>query len=221
MIRGIPWWSSGKDSWVFTVDGPGLTPVGELVSKKPCQEKKMTQMRTYLWNINWLADVENRLVVARGESIVDYKVLCMVWINNKVLLYSMESCIQHPVIHQNGKEYILKNNIGGGKGINIHQQKKGDHLQICVWFLFALSNLKPLLLLLPSLVKKKSVGFQTLSRTPPIISLLTFCLTLGQLLNLTKLHFPYIQTKVILSVMVRVVLSVITVNFQIFRGLTQ
>ena len=68
--------------------------------------------------------------------------------------------------------YILKNNIGGGKGINIHQQKKGDHLQICVWFLFALSNLKPLLLLLPSLVKKKSVGFQTLSRTPPIISLL-------------------------------------------------
>ena len=28
--------------------------------------------------------------------------------------------------------YILKTNIGGGKGINIHQQKKGDHLQICV-----------------------------------------------------------------------------------------
>ena len=117
--------------------------------------------------------------------------------------------------------YILKNSIGGGKGINIHQQKKGDHLQICVWFLFTLSNLKPLLLLLPSLVKKKSVGFQTLSCTPPIISLLTFCLTLGQLLNLTKLHFPNIQIKVILSVMVRVVLSVITVNFQIFRGLTQ
>ena len=125
----------------------------------------------------------------------------------------------------NNNIYMLKNNMGGGKGINIYQQKKGDHLQICVWFLFTLSNLKPLLLLLPSLVKKKSVGFQILSCTPPssppIISLLTFCLTLGQLLNLTKLQFPNIQIKFKLSVMVRVILSVIIVNFRIFRGLTQ
>ena len=28
--------------------------------------------------------------------------------------------------------YILKNNMGGGKGINIYQQKKGDHLQMCM-----------------------------------------------------------------------------------------
>ena len=32
------------------------------------------------------------------------KLLCIAWINNKVLLYSMGSYIQHPVINRNGKE---------------------------------------------------------------------------------------------------------------------
>ena len=30
------------------------------------------------------------------------------WINNKVLLYSTGNCIQHPMIHHNGKEYFFK-----------------------------------------------------------------------------------------------------------------
>ena len=33
------------------------------------------------------------------------KLLHIRWINNKVLLCSTRSCIQHPVINQNGKEY--------------------------------------------------------------------------------------------------------------------
>ena len=36
------------------------------------------------------------------------KLLCMEWINNKVLLYSTENYIQYPVINHNGKEYIKK-----------------------------------------------------------------------------------------------------------------
>ena len=31
--------------------------------------------------------------------------LCIMWINNKVLLYITESYIQHPMINHNGKEY--------------------------------------------------------------------------------------------------------------------
>ena len=30
------------------------------------------------------------------------------WINNKVLLYSTGNYIQHPVINQNGKDYMYK-----------------------------------------------------------------------------------------------------------------
>ena len=33
------------------------------------------------------------------------KLLCIGWINNKVLLYSTGNYIQHPVINHNGKEY--------------------------------------------------------------------------------------------------------------------
>ena len=33
------------------------------------------------------------------------KLLCMEWTNNKVLLYSTENCIQHPMINHDGKEY--------------------------------------------------------------------------------------------------------------------
>ena len=32
------------------------------------------------------------------------KLLCIAWINNKVLLYRMGSYIQHPVTNHNGKE---------------------------------------------------------------------------------------------------------------------
>ena len=32
----------------------------------------------------------------------------MEWINNKVLLYSIENYIQYPMINHNGKEYLKK-----------------------------------------------------------------------------------------------------------------
>ena len=59
-------------------------------------------------------DIENRLVVAKGERIwegMEWEVgvsrcnlLYMEWINNKVLLYSTENYIQYPMINHNGKE---------------------------------------------------------------------------------------------------------------------
>ena len=68
----------------------------------------------YLWNRNWLTDIENRLVVAKGEWRVGGgtewefwisrgKLLCM---NNKVWLHSTGNCVQYPVMNHNGKEYI-------------------------------------------------------------------------------------------------------------------
>ena len=54
-------------------------------------------------------------MVARGEvgrggkewefGISRGKLLYMEWINNKVLLYSTENCIQYPVTNHNRKEY--------------------------------------------------------------------------------------------------------------------
>ena len=37
------------------------------------------------------------------------KLLCIEWINNKVLLYSREKYIQYPMINHNGKEYLKTN----------------------------------------------------------------------------------------------------------------
>ena len=74
---------------------------------------------TYLRNRNRLMDIENRLVVAKGEGVgeewcgrlgladVSYYIY-IEWINNKALLYSTENIlnyIQYPMINQNGKEY--------------------------------------------------------------------------------------------------------------------
>ena len=54
-------------------------------------------------------------MVAEGEAVgggMEWKVgvsrcklLCIEWINNKVLLYSTENYIQYPMINHNGKEY--------------------------------------------------------------------------------------------------------------------
>ena len=59
-------------------------------------------------------DIENRLVVAKGEGIgggVKWefgisrcKLLYIEWINNKLLLYSTGNYIQNPMINHNGKE---------------------------------------------------------------------------------------------------------------------
>ena len=74
--------------------------------------------------ISWLSpinkdrdstDIENRLLVAKGEEgwggkdwefgISRCKLLYIEWINNKVLLYSTGNSTQYPVINHNGKEY--------------------------------------------------------------------------------------------------------------------
>ena len=36
------------------------------------------------------------------------KLVCIEWINNKVLLYSTENYIQYPRMNHNGEEYFLK-----------------------------------------------------------------------------------------------------------------
>ena len=57
--------------------------------------------------------MENRLGVAKGEArgrgqewefgVSRCKLVCIEWINNKVLLYSTGNYIQYPVINSNGK----------------------------------------------------------------------------------------------------------------------
>ena len=59
-------------------------------------------------------DIENRLAVAKGKraggriewetEVSGCKLLCLEWINNKVLLYSTENYIQYPMINHNAKE---------------------------------------------------------------------------------------------------------------------
>ena len=78
---------------------------------------------TYIWNLNCdtneliyktETDIEIRLVVAKrgGDRGLDwkfgtrrYKPLYREWVNNKVLLYSIENYIQYPAINNHGKEY--------------------------------------------------------------------------------------------------------------------
>ena len=78
-------------------------------------ESKIWHKWTYLWNRNRIMDIENRLVVAKGEGVgggMEWeagvsrcKPLYIEWINNKVLLYSTENYIQYPVINHSEKEY--------------------------------------------------------------------------------------------------------------------
>ena len=78
-------------------------------------EPKTRHKCTYLQNRNRLVDIENRLVVAKGErggrgmdwefGISRYKLLCIKQINNKDLLYNTGNYIQYPMINHNGKEY--------------------------------------------------------------------------------------------------------------------
>ena len=76
-------------------------------------ESEIRYKWAYLQNRNRLSDVENRLVVAKGEGRVrgmDWefgisrrKLLYTEQLNNEVLLYGTEHCIQYPVINNNGK----------------------------------------------------------------------------------------------------------------------
>ena len=63
--------------------------------------------------------IESRLVVAEGEGVgggtewevgvSSWKILYVERIENKVLLYISENCIQYPMINHNGKEYLKRN----------------------------------------------------------------------------------------------------------------
>ena len=76
-------------------------------------ESKIWHKRTYLQNRNGFTDVENRLVVAKGEGdgggmewefgVSRRKLLHIEWINNKGLLYRTGNYIQYPGINHNGK----------------------------------------------------------------------------------------------------------------------
>ena len=64
---------------------------------------------------NRLTDIENRLLVAKGErsgggmdwefGISRCRLAYIGWINNKLLLDSTGNYIQYPVINHHGKEY--------------------------------------------------------------------------------------------------------------------
>ena len=65
---------------------------------------------THVWNRNRLTDIENRLVVARGEGGMNWdlgisrcKLQYTEWINNKVLRDSTGNYIQYPGINHNEK----------------------------------------------------------------------------------------------------------------------
>ena len=78
-------------------------------------DSKIQHKGSYLQDRNRLTDIEDRLVVTKGEGvwgekewefgISGCKLLYTAWINNKVLLYSTGNYIQYPVINHNGKEY--------------------------------------------------------------------------------------------------------------------
>ena len=67
------------------------------------------------WEFHRIMDIENRMVVAKGEGVgggMEWeagvsrcKLLYREWINNKVLLYSRGNYTQYPMINHNGKEY--------------------------------------------------------------------------------------------------------------------
>ena len=71
-------------------------------------ESKIWHKRTYLWNRNRITNIENRLVVVKGEGVrggMEWefgvsrcKLLYIEWINNKVLLYSTGNYIQYSMI---------------------------------------------------------------------------------------------------------------------------
>ena len=79
---------------------------------------KIWHKGTYPQNRNRPTDIENKLVVAKGEGggggmdweigFSRYKLLYMEGINNKVLLCSTENYIQCPMINHNVKEYFKK-----------------------------------------------------------------------------------------------------------------
>ena len=54
---------------------------------------------TYMWNLKYGGGMEWEVGVSRC------KLLCIEWMNNKVLLYNTENFIHYPMMNHNGKEY--------------------------------------------------------------------------------------------------------------------
>ena len=72
--------------------------------------EKLGYKWTSLRNRNRFTDIENSLE-GRNEwefGVSRYKLLYIEWINNKILLYSTENCIQYNMINHNGKEHFWK-----------------------------------------------------------------------------------------------------------------
>ena len=76
-------------------------------------DSKVWHKLTYLQNRNTLADVENTVVVPKGERGKDWqfkasrcKLFYIRWINNKDLLYSTRNYIQSSVMNHNQNIYI-------------------------------------------------------------------------------------------------------------------
>ena len=77
-------------------------------------ESKIWHKWAYLWNRNRTMDVENKLVVAKGDRVRGgmkwearvsrCTLLYEGWINSKVLLHSTENCIQYLMINHTGKK---------------------------------------------------------------------------------------------------------------------
>ena len=92
----------------------------EIITLSGVSQKEKDKYHMMSWNIKYdtneliyeteteSLDIENRLVVAKGEGVgvSRCKLLYVEWINNKVLLYSTGSYIQYPMIKDSRKEYI-------------------------------------------------------------------------------------------------------------------
>ena len=87
-------------------------------------------------------DIENRLVVAKGEAVgrrmelevgvSRCKLLYIEWMNNKFLLYSTGNSIQYPMINHNGKEYEKKEYIYVQLNHFAVQQKLTQHCKSAI-----------------------------------------------------------------------------------------
>ena len=74
---------------------------------------KILHKWTYLWNRKSIRDIEKSLVVTNRKpgrtgmswkfGISRYKLICIEWINNKILLFKTRNYIWYPIINYKGK----------------------------------------------------------------------------------------------------------------------
>lgn len=87
-------------------------------------------------------DLENRLVVAKGEvrggwmdeefGVGRCKLLCLEWISNEVLLYNTGNSIQSLGIESDGRQYEKKNVYCVWLGCYAVQQKLTQHCKSAI-----------------------------------------------------------------------------------------